>query len=127
LFSRTNEHNCEDWNFKEGSHKARLLAVADTIKQQCEVKSEQIYFHQTNDCQDDVSDRWIVFIGKGIYRFDPYKTGVIKSQSHMESYRERTFREAYKKQAAKVLSSGDISFYRIEKSNLKEINGGGDG
>lgn len=73
LFTRTNKNEFSDQRFKEGSHKARVIELADTIAEAASVKKETVYYNQTSTKVDVATDRFVICKGKKLYRLDRQK------------------------------------------------------
>ena len=124
LFTRTDAHHCKEFPFKEGSHEKRAVAIADTIQEVYTARNERIYYHQTIDPIDDNadrSDRWIIFVDKKLYRFDPWKLKIIRSREGLGNYSLTTLQKACRELGVATLKS--LPLYPIKGLNLKEING----
>jgi hypothetical protein len=125
LFTRTDPEQFKNWKFEEGSHEKRLLHLADTIAKEFTVQ-EELYYYQTEQSQKH-SDRWIIFIGKQVYRFDPYAMGIIKPNHRMDAYLEMKLKKMHGLRMWTIFpwniwDSFNIPLYRIKKANLQKIN-----
>lgn len=127
LFTRTDMNHCCEYPFATGSHEKELIALADIMQKNYIVRTEHIYYHQTDDLKpcnwDDRSDRWIIFIDKKLYRFDPWKLNLFKSKEQYAEYGFAKIQEVCKSHFASHGALKNVPLCSIKNPNLREING----